>query len=81
MGLFPYIQLNRQIKNPDMYKQFGGILVLYVNTISAQKKVTKGLNHIGGQMNSYQPSFSRLVSSPNLAVSNECNVLAGEQDF
>ena len=31
--------------------------------------------------NSYQPSFSRLVSSPHLTISSECNVLAGEQNL
>ena len=33
------------------------------------------------QLNLYRPSFSRPVSSPHLAVSNECNVLAGKQNF
>ena len=35
----------------------------------------------GGRRNLYRPSLSRPVSSPPLAVPNECNVLAGEQDF
>ena len=34
-----------------------------------------------GQQNLYGPSFSRPVSSTHLTVSNECNVLAGEQNF
>ena len=33
------------------------------------------------QWNSSRPSFSRLEASPQLTVSNECNVLAGEQSF
>ena len=33
------------------------------------------------QRNLYRPFFRRLVSSPHLAVSNECNVPAGKQNF
>ena len=33
------------------------------------------------QRNLYRPSFSQPVSSLHLAVSNKCNVLAGEQNF
>ena len=33
------------------------------------------------QQNLSRPTFSRLVPSPQLAVSNACNVPAGEQNF